>query len=89
MIVLIKESFSNHREQLRIIFDRLCAAGLKANSPKFSFGLNCIPSLCCVITQEDIKPDPNKLQGIMDIGITNIKTDEQALIVMVYYCRYI
>ena len=89
MIVLIKESFSNHREQLRIIFDRLCAAGLKENSLKCSFGLNYIPSLCCVITQEDIKPDPNKLQGIMDIGITNIKTDEQALIVMVYYCRYI
>ena len=38
IIVLGKDSFENHIEQMRIIFGRLCAAGLKLNSPKCTFG---------------------------------------------------
>ena len=50
-----------------IIFDRLRAACLKFNYSKFSFGLKDIPYLGYVITQEGIKPDPRKVQGIMYI----------------------
>ena len=39
VIVLSKDIFENNIEQLRIIFCRLCAAGSKVISPKFSFGL--------------------------------------------------
>ena len=39
ILVLGKDSFENHIEQLIIIFVRLCAAGLKVNAPKCSFGL--------------------------------------------------
>ena len=55
-------------EELIMIFNRLRAAGLKVNSPKCSFGLKEIPYLGYVITREGVKPDPNKVQGIMDIG---------------------
>ena len=68
ILVLGKYSFENHIEQLIIIFGRLCAAGLKVNSPKCSFGLKDIPYLGYVITREGIKSDPNKVQGILDIG---------------------
>ena len=34
IIVLIKYCFTKHIEQLRIIFGRFCAAGLKLNAPK-------------------------------------------------------
>ena len=37
--VLIKESFSKHIEKLRIMFGRFCAAVLKVNAIKYSFGL--------------------------------------------------
>ena len=50
-LVLGKYSFENHIEQLRIIFSRLRAAGLKVNAHKCSFGLKAIPCLGYVITR--------------------------------------
>ena len=62
-------------EQLRIIFGRLRAAGLKVNAPKCSFVLNNIPCLLYLITQDGIKPDPKKLQGVMYIGKPTTMTE--------------
>ena len=70
-----------------MIFFRLRDAGLKDNAPKCSFGLNEIPYLGYVITREGIKPDPKKVQGIMDIGRPSKTTEERALIRMVQYYR--
>ena len=39
ILVLIKDSFENYIEQLRIIFGRSRSSGLKFNAPKCSFGL--------------------------------------------------
>ena len=39
IIVLSKDLFLKHIEQLRVIFGRLCAVGLQINAPKCSFGL--------------------------------------------------
>ena len=61
--------------------------GLKVNAPKCSFGLKEIPYLGYVITREGIKPDPNKVQGIMDIGRPTTTTESQALIGMAHYYR--
>ena len=80
--------FEKHIYQLRIIFGRLRAAGLKCNAPKCSFGLKDIPYLVYVITREGIKPDPEKVQGIMDLGRPATTTEARALIVMVQYFRY-
>ena len=66
--VFIKDCFRKHIEQLRIKFGILRAAGLKVNATKRSFGLKEIPYLGCVIIRENIKPDPKKVQGIMDLG---------------------
>ena len=68
ILVLFKGGFKNHIEHLRIIFGRLCAAGLKVNALKCVFGLKEIIYLGCVITREGIKPGPKKVKGIMDLG---------------------
>ena len=39
ILVLSKDNFENHIYQLRIIFCRLRAAGLKFNAPKWILGL--------------------------------------------------
>ena len=88
IIVLNKNSFEKHIGQMRIIFVRMRAAGLKVNAPKCSFGLNYIPYLCYVITREVIKPKPKKVQGIMDIGQPATNNEAQALIGMVHYFMY-
>ena len=53
---------------------------------KCSFGLKEIPYLGYVITREDIKPDPKKVQGIIDLGRPSKKTEARALIgIFKYY----
>ena len=63
----------------------MCAAGLKFNAHKCSFGLKEIPYLGYVITREGIKPDPKKVQGIMDIGRLSTTTEARSLIGIVHY----
>ena len=83
IIVSSKDYFGKHIEQLRIIFGRLRAAGLKVITPKCSFGLKDISYLCYVITREGIKPDQKKVQDIMDIGQPETNTEAIAPICMV------
>ena len=85
ILVLSKESLYNNIYQIRFIFARLRIAGLKVDSPKFSLGLKWIPYLGYVITQEGIKPDPKKVQGIMDLGRPATKIESRELIGMVQY----
>ena len=39
IIILRKYCFGKHIENLIMVFGRLCAAGLKVNAPKCSFGI--------------------------------------------------
>ena len=88
ILVLSKDVFKNHMDQLRIIFGKLRASGLKVNAHKCSFWLKEIPYLGSVITREGIKPDPEKVKGIMDIGQPSTTTEALVLIGMVQYNRY-
>ena len=58
ILVLGKDIFKNHIDQMRITFGRLRAAGLKVNTPKCSFGLKDMHYLGYVITRKVIKPNP-------------------------------
>ena len=80
ILILSKDIFENNIEYLRIIFGRLCAAGLKVNAPKCIFGLKGVPYLGYVITREGIETESKKVQGIMDLGRPATNTEAQALI---------
>ena len=83
IIILIKDCFTNHIEQLGIIFGGLRTAGLKDNALKYNFGLKETPYLGYVITREDIKPNQKKVQRIMDLGRPTATTEARLIIVMV------
>ena len=87
VLVLIKEIFYNHMDQVKVVFSRLCAAGLKFNAPKCSFWLKGIPYLGYVITRDGIKHYPNKLQGIVDLGRPTTITEALELVGMIQYYR--
>ena len=65
----------------------LHVSGIKFNTTGCSFVLKGIPYLDYSITLEGIKPDSNKIQGIMDLGQLNTTTEMQILIGMVHYYR--
>ena len=87
ILVLSKDIFEKYLGHLKIIFGRMHAAGLRVNVPKRSFGLKEIPYLGYVTTREGTKPDPKKVQGIMDLGRPDNTTEARALIGMVQYYR--
>ena len=87
ILVLRKDCFKNHIEQLKIIFGRLSTAGLKFNTTKCSFGLKEIPYLGYVITREGIKIDPKKVQGIMNLGQPSTTAEARLIIGMFQYYR--
>ncbi len=87
ILVLNKGTFKDHVDQLCTCFQRIRRAGLKINAKKCSFGLKEIPYLDYIITREGIKPDPKKVQGIMDLERPKITTDCRKLIGMVQYHR--
>ena len=72
---------------MSIILGRLCAAVLKVNAPKCSFGLKETPYLGYVITWEGMKPDPKKVQGIINLGLPNSTTEARAITIMAQYYR--
>ena len=63
------------------------AVGLKHSDTKWSFGLKENSNLCYIITQKKIKPDLNKVQGIMDLRRPNTTTESRELIGMFNYYR--
>ena len=85
IIFLRKDWFTKNKEELRIIFDKLRAVGLKVNAPKCIFGLKEIPCLGNLITREGIKPYLEELQGIMDIRRQPTTSEAWSLIGMMHY----
>ena len=85
ILVFSMDSFEIHIDQLRIISGRLRTSGLKVNENKCSFGLKEIIYLGYVITREGIKPNPKKVQGIMDLVRTDPTTEARELVGMVQY----
>ena len=89
ILVLSKKIFSKHIYQLRVTFTRLRTAGLKFNAPKCRFGLKYVPYLGYVITRDGIKPDPKKLQRILDLFRPITTTEARGLSGMFQYYRNI
>ena len=89
ILVLSKNWFMNHIEQLRIIFDILLVAGLKNNSRKCNFWLKEISYLGYVITKGGgIQPNPKKLKWVMDLGQPTTTVEAWLLMSMVPYNMY-
>jgi hypothetical protein len=87
ILVINKGTFDDHLEQLDICFNRIQKAGLKVKADKCSFGPSEISYLGYIISREGIKPDPKKIQGIMDMQRPRTTTEARALVGMVQYYR--
>ena len=76
-------SFDEHLEQLEKIFHRFQNAGLKVNAPKCSFRLQEIPYLGYIISKDGLRPDPKKVQGIVDLHKPQTAKEMKSLIGMI------
>ena len=87
ILYIDKETFAQHLDQLKVIFQRFKKTELKVNVPKCSFGLKKIPYLGYIISIDGIKPDPKKVQGIIDITKLKTAKDIKSFIGIVQFYR--
>ena len=89
VLILMKDaSFEKHLEQVRVVLSCMQKAGLCINADKSrSFGINEVEYLGYIITKEGVKPDPKKIQGIMDMTCPTTSTKVRRLNGIVQYYR--
>jgi hypothetical protein len=74
-------------EKLEAVLQRLQMRNLKVNAAKSSFAVGELEYLGYVITREGIKPDPKKIQAILNLERPKTKRDVRHLIGLVQYYR--
>jgi len=80
-------TFAEHLQQLRLCFEKLREAGLKVNIKKCNFGVTEVKYLGYIITRDGIKPDPKKIQAIVDLARPTTVTDMKGFLGMVQFYR--
>ena len=89
-ILIYSDNAEDHLKHLRIIFNILRKAKLKLKGKKCQFFLKEVTFLGHVITQEGIKPDPGKIEKIMNFKTpTTVKQTQSFLGLASYYRRFV
>ena len=89
-IIIFSNSEEEHLEHLRIIFQRLKAAGLKLKSSKCDFMKRQIHYLGHLISEEGIQPLPEKLESIRNMPAPkNVREIKQFLGLAGYYRKFV
>jgi hypothetical protein len=77
-VILFGESLQEHNERLREVFDRLRQCNLKIEPDKCEFLKTELSYLGHVVTNEGVKPDPEKVRAIIDfptpLNTTGVKS---------------
>ena len=84
---MTKGTFDDHINQLRQVFRRLQAAGLKVNAKKCSFSKEELEYLGYWITRDTIQPMPNKVEAILKLQPPTNRTELRHFIGLVNYYR--
>ena len=87
LLVVTKGSFEDHLSQLDAVFARLSSVGLKCKIDKCFFCQPEIEYLGYIITKEGVKPQPKKVQAILDMQRPTNKTEVRHFLGMVQFYR--
>jgi len=87
LIILTKDTWNHHLDQLCIVFTHLQAAGLKINAKKSFFGCTELEYLGYWITWHGIQPLPKQVQAILNLKPPTNKKQLCSFIGMINYYR--
>ena len=89
-ILVCSETFEDHLEHLKTVFERLRKAGLTLKPKKCFFALECVTYLGHVISREGVSPDPEKTNKVRDFPVpTDATRVRQFLGLASYYRRFV
>ena len=81
------EAIENHDQRLIALFERCKSKGIKLNREKCNFRLSEVSFMGHVISEEGLKPDPTKIQGVQEMPAPESKQDVKRLLGMVNYLQ--
>ena len=87
LLVVTHGDFEDHLNELDLIMTKLHGAGLKCKIDKCFFAQPEMEYLGYIITKEGIKPNPKKIQAILDLQRPTDKTEVRHFVGMVQYYR--
>ena len=87
LLVVSRGTYEEHLQELAIVMKRLAKAGLKCKIDKCLFCEPEIEYLGYIITKEGVKPQPKKVQAIIDMQRPTTKTEVRHFLGMINYYR--
>ena len=81
------EALSDHDVKIRALFQRCRAKGIKLNKEKLKLRQKEVKFMGHVISQDSLKPDPDKVQGIKEMPTPTSKQEVKRLLGMVNYLQ--
>lgn len=81
------EAIENYDQRLITLFERCKSKGIKLNKEKCKFRLSEDSFMGHVISEEGLKPDPAKIQGVQEMPTPESKQDVKRLLGMVNYLQ--
>lgn len=89
-IIVVSETFEQHVQLLREVASRLNRANLSINIQKSKFCLSELPYLGYILTNQGLKPNPDRVEAIINIERPNsIRALRRFLGMCNYYRRFI
>uniref|UniRef100_A0A183CLG5 RNA-directed DNA polymerase n=2 Tax=Globodera pallida TaxID=36090 RepID=A0A183CLG5_GLOPA len=89
-ILIASETWEQHKEHLRRIFDRIQEAGLRLKVSKCRFAAEELPFLGHILTTDGIKMDAGKVEPVLNLPIPTSKKQLQSLLgFLAYYRKFI
>lgn len=89
-VIVFSNSFHEHLDHLRQVFQRLREAGLKLKPSKCTFGQQQVRYLGHIVNEDGIETDPDKIKVVRDYPVpTNVKEVRRYLGFIGYYRKYV
>ncbi len=81
--IITRGVLDEHLQKMETVITRLCDVGLKVNATKSSFCAHKMEYLGYILTREEIKHQPKKVQGTLALSPPNIVKELRHFLVMV------
>ena len=89
-LIVFSPSVEQHVTDLKVVFDRLRAAGLTLKPKKCELFAPSVKYLGQVVSAQGIAPDPEKIRAIRDMPLPTSKSEVKAFIGLAgYYRRFV
>ena len=88
-ILIFGRSFEEHQRRLKLVLDALASANLTLNLKKCVFAASSILHLGHLIDASGIRPDPEKVEAVKSVDVTNVRSLRGFLGLASYFRRFI